>query len=98
MAEEPIAVEGAGPEAAPIRTTETNPAVLMAMPFRDRFSQRYVVIITGVVLLTITGSAAWNWLYGKPVSEAQDRWWMLIVGLFLGTLSSTSAQQKNKGD
>lgn len=82
----PVPVEGAGANAEPVKVTETMP-----MPMRDRFSQRYVVITTGIVFMLISLTAAINWLNGKPVSEAQDRWWMLIVGVFVGTLTSTSA-------
>lgn len=95
MPDEPIAIEGAGSDATPVRTTETNPAVLM-MPSRDRFIVRYVVTTLGAVLILLTFISGWLWLHGHTVPAILDRWWTTSAATLGALLVSTSTPSTKK--
>lgn len=78
-----------------MKVTETGPG---RAPMRDRFSQRWVLIVVGIVVLMITAVACVQWLRGQAVTEIQDRWWIAVVSFFIGTLTTTAAHIPVKKD
>ena len=95
MSDEPVTIEGAGATAAPVRTTETNPIILM-MPSRDRYIVRYVVTLLGVVLIVLTIISGWLWLNGHIVPAILDRWWTTSAATLGALLVSTSTPSTKK--